>query len=128
MASSNSVGWFELPVGDMDRAIAFYETIFQIKMERRQMEGLDMAWFPYDDQGSGAAGSLVYNEEFYSPSKEGVLVYFTSHSGDLANELGRVEAAGGEVLIEKRQIAPDVGYMGVFIDSEGNRVALHSRE
>jgi predicted enzyme related to lactoylglutathione lyase len=73
-------------------------------------------------------GSLVDNQEFYKPSTDGVLVYFTAHSGDLANELAKVETAGGKVLQQKTLITEDVGYMGLFIDSEGNRIAMHSRK
>jgi len=58
----------------------------------------------------------------------GVVVYFTTHSGDLAVELARVEGAGGQVLRPKTLITDDIGYMGVFVDSEGNRIALHSRK
>jgi len=125
--SRNPVGWFELPVSNMDRAIQFYETVIGINFHRQQLGDLDMAFFPMIQNGEGSPGSLISNEN-YTPSKEGVLIYLTAFSGDLANELGRVAAAGGKVLKEKTQISPDYGYMGLFIDSEGNRVALHSRE
>ena len=125
---NNVVGWFEIPVTNMERAIQFYEAVFGIKLERHQMGPLDMAWFPWVENGMGASGSLVYNREFYKPSRDGVLVYFTAQSGDLYAELSRVEAAGGKVLVPKALIAEDVGYMAVFVDSEGNRVALHSRK
>lgn len=124
---NNAVGWFELPVADMERAMKFYETVFDIRLERNQMGPLDMAWFPWVDGGLGASGSLVYHEEMYKPSTDGVVIYFTAHSGDLANELARVEPAGGKVLQPKTLITDDIGYMALFIDSEGNRVALHSR-
>lgn len=124
---NNVVGWFEIPVTDMDRAIKFYETVFGFKLERHQMEPLDMAWFP-TVEGSGAMGSLVYHKEFYNPSTEGTLVYFTAHSGDLANELAKIESAGGKILVDKTLIAEDIGYMAVFLDPEGNRVALHSQK
>lgn len=126
--AKNAVGWFEIPVSDMDRAVQFYETVFEVKLSRMPMGPLEMAMFPDGDETMGAGGSLVKHEEFYKPSSsDGVLIYFTAQSGDLANELGRVEAAGGKVMVEKRQIAPDVGYMGLFTDTEGNRIALHSR-
>lgn len=124
----NVVGWFEIPVSDMDRAIKFYETVFDFKLARNKMDTLDMAWFPMaEGDAGGSMGSLVFNKEFYTPTKDGALLYFTAHSGDLSNELSRVEKAGGKIEIPKRQIAPDIGYMAVFIDTEGNRVALHSR-
>jgi uncharacterized protein len=126
----NPVGWFEIPVSDMDRAIRFYEDVFQFKLSRNQMGPLDMAWFPgFEAQNvPGSGGSLVHHEEFYKPSSDGTLVYFSSPSEDLGNELSRVEKAGGKVLVPKKLIAPDIGYMGVFMDTEGNRVALHSRK
>jgi hypothetical protein len=125
---NNVVGWFEVPVENMERAIKFYETVFAFKLDRNQMGPLDMAWFPYVPDGLGSGGSLVHYPAAYKPSTDGVLVYFTAHSGDLANELSRIEAAGGQVLQGKTQISEDHGYMALFIDSEGNRVALHSRE
>ncbi|MEX1258465.1 MAG: VOC family protein [Gemmatimonadota bacterium] len=125
MKTENLVGWFEIPVSEMDRAIAFYQAVLGIELGRHTMGMLDMAWFP-TGSGPGAAGSLVRHEAFYHPSEDGVLVYFTSPTGDLRNELGRVEAAGGEVLVPRKQISEDVGFMAVFRDSEGNRIALHS--
>jgi predicted enzyme related to lactoylglutathione lyase len=125
---NNIVGWFEVPVINMERAIMFYETIFGFKLLRNQMGPLDMAWFPYTESVAGAAGSLVLNKEFYKPSADGTLIYFSSQNGDLNDELSRVEKAGGKVIQEKTLITDDVGYMAVFLDTEGNRVALHSRK
>jgi predicted enzyme related to lactoylglutathione lyase len=124
----NIVGWFEIPVHDMDRAIKFYETVFEFKLERNQMGPLDMAWFPMVENEIGAAGSLIYFPEAYRPSKKGILIYFTAFSGDLAVELSRVEAAGGKVLQEKTLITDEIGYMGLLLDTEGNRIAIHSRK
>ena len=122
----NVVGWFEIPVIDMERAIKFYETVFDFEISRNTVDGLDMGWFPWVDKGVGSGGSLVLQPEQYKPSSDGVLVYFSAQSGDLKNELGRVEAAGGKVVMEKNLIAEEFGYMGVFVDTEGNRVAMHS--
>lgn len=124
---NNVVGWFEIPVSDMDRAIAFYSKVLDLKLEKNLMGPLVMAWFPWKEDGLGSPGSLVYHEEYYKPSSDGVLVYFTAHSGDLANELSRVEEAGGKILQGKTKISDDYGFMALLIDSEGNRVALHSR-
>lgn len=123
---NNVVGWFEIPVSDMDRAIQFYETVFEFQLHRQKMDELDMAWFPWDEKAPGTAGSLVHNPEFYKPAQDGTLVYFYAPSGDLNNELARIASAGGKVLIPKRQISPEHGYMAVVIDTEGNRIALHS--
>jgi predicted enzyme related to lactoylglutathione lyase len=125
---NNMLGWFEIPVKDMDRAIKFYETVFGIKMQRHKMDNLDMAWFPWKEGVPGAPGSLVYNEEFYIPSeKNGVLIYLTTPSGNLDQDLEKVEKAAGQVIIPRKQISEEYGYMAVILDSEGNRIALHSR-
>lgn len=120
----NMVGWFEIPVNDMDRAKTFYETVFQLEIKVVDFGGLLMGWFPDRGNVQGAQGTLI-KQESYIPSQEGTLVYFISE--DVQNELDRIEAAGGKIYQPKTQISPDHGYMGVFIDSEGNRVALHSR-
>jgi hypothetical protein len=124
----NVVGWFEVPVTNMERAIKFYETVFNFKLQREQMGDLDMAWFPFNMEAQGSPGSLVCMPEVYKPSTDGTLVYFTAHSGDLKNELSRVEKAGGKVVMEKKEISPEHGFMALFIDTEGNRVAMHSRK
>lgn len=122
---NNVVGWFEIPVTNMDRAIKFYETVFNYNLHHEPMGPLDMAWFPFSD-GSGAAGSLVCHEDFYQPHSNGTLVYFSSE--DVNNELSKIEAAGGTILQPKTLIKEDIGYMALFMDSEGNRIALHSRK
>lgn len=122
------VGWFEIPVADMDRAIKFYSEVFQVQIAVHNMGDFIMGWFPFaeDPEAKGAAGSLVFHKESYKPSTDGTLVYFTSRTGDIKDELSRIEKAGGEILQPKTQISDEHGYMALFIDTEGNRVALHS--
>ncbi len=124
----NVVGWFEIPVTDMDRAVKFYEAVFGLKLSLNKLGPLDMAWFPWVDGAMGSGGSLVRFEGVYKPSPDGVLVYFTAMSGDVATELSRVEAAGGKILQTKKLISEEHGYMALFLDTEGNKVALHSRK
>ncbi len=122
----SKVGWFEIPVGNLDRAKSFYEAIFDIRITVRDMGPLKMGWLPDNNESYGANGTLVFHEEFYRPdAQKGVLIYFIC--ADVQDILDRVEDAGGTIHTEKRQISPEVGYMGVFIDSEGNRIALHSK-
>jgi predicted enzyme related to lactoylglutathione lyase len=121
-----TVGWFEIPVLDMERAVAFYETVFDCKLRRQQMGQIDMAWFPWDEAGKGAGGSLVKNDEFYLPSADGVQIYFSSE--DVDTEIAKVGKAGGKVLSPKKEIAPDIGFMALFMDTEGNRISLHSNQ
>ena len=120
-----TVGWFEIPVKEMDRAIAFYQKVFDCQLQLMDMGDFQMAMFPGEGGGQGAEGSLVFHKDFYEPSGlAGTLIYFVSE--DVSIELARIEEAGGTVQISKRMISPDYGFMGVFLDSEGNRIGLHS--
>ena len=121
----NMFAWIEIPVSDMDRAQAFYETVFNCKLEQVNFGGLLMAWFPNNPDAPGATGTLI-KQESYVPSQEGTLVYF--YSNDVQQELDRIEAAGGKILQPKTLISEEYGYMAVFLDSEGNRVALYSKQ
>ena len=123
MKKNNMVVWFEIPVSDMERAKKFYETVFEVEINIVDFGGLLMGWFPDRGDAHSANGTLI-KQESYIPSQDGALVYF--NSDDVQNEISRVEAAGGSVFQPKTQISPEHGYMAVFIDTEGNRIALHS--
>ena len=120
----NMVAWFEIPVNDMDRAKAFYEAVFNVEISLQEIGGVMMAFFPSVTGASGAMGSLMKYES-YIPSQEGTLIYF--NSDDVQIELDKIEAAGGKILQGKVQISPEIGYMGLFQDTEGNRIALYSQ-
>lgn len=123
--SKHAMSWFEIPVKNMDRAKRFYEIIFDIELNSMDIdENFKMELFPGDQDA--VSGSLVYNEEWYQPSHtHGPLIYLNAEPNLQVVE-DRIESAGGKVTIPKRQISPEHGYMGVFIDSEGNRIALYS--
>jgi len=125
---TNMVGWFEIPVLDMKRAKAFYEIVFNVKIHVEQFGDTLMGWFPFpkDPEAKGAGGSLVQNPVLFKPSADGTLVYFSSL--EINDELSRLENAGGVLLQEKTLISEEIGYMAMFLDTEGNRIALHSRE
>lgn len=118
----NWTSWFEIPVSDMDRAKKFYENIFETKIDILDLGVLKMAVFPHLETGC----ALCMNKN-YVPSQDGVLVYLNA-SPDLDAVLQKIEAAGGKVLLSKRQISPERGFMALFVDSEGNRLALHSEQ
>lgn len=125
MTFTHAISWFEIPATDIDRAQKFYETIFEIKMQPLDMPQLQMRLFPITDP-MNIGGAICQHAEFYQPSAQaGPLVYLNGNP-DLQIVLDRVEAAGGQVLVPKTQISPEHGYMAVFLDSEGNRIALHS--
>ena len=122
----NSLNWFEISVADIDRASKFYEAILGIKMEKMEMMGMKMAGFPYDPKSGKASGCLCQSS-MHKPSLDGAKIYLNGNP-DLANALGKVEAAGGKVVMPKTKISDDIGHMAFFIDSEGNNVALHSNK
>lgn len=120
----NAINWFEIPVDDLDRAKRFYETIFDIEMMGFDpAENVRMALFPMDESSVG--GALVQNKEFYHTGTSGPVIYLNANP-DLTEVEGRVEKAGGSVVISKRIISPEHGYMAIIKDTEGNRIALHS--
>lgn len=115
--------WFEIPVLDMERAKTFYEHVFDLEIHVMDLGELKMGVFPHSEVGC----ALCYHPEFYKPSQDGTLVYMNAEP-DLQIYQDRIETAGGSVLVPKKQISPEHGYMSVFIDSEGNRMALHSKK
>jgi predicted enzyme related to lactoylglutathione lyase len=123
----NAISWFEIPATDLDRAQKFYETIFGINMIPVEMEQFKMRMFPIDNPMEGIGGTLVLiTDDFYKNSaRDGVLVYLNGNP-DVQIIVDKIEKAGGKIVVPKTQISPEYGYMAVFIDSEGNRVALHS--
>jgi predicted enzyme related to lactoylglutathione lyase len=125
MSFKNAISWFEIPTTDLNRAQKFYETIFGVSLTPLDVQAIKMRMFPLEDQ-MGVGGALVYNADFYKPSStDGPLIYLNANP-DVQNVLGKVESAGGKILVPKTQISEDYGYMAMFIDTEGNRIALHS--
>lgn len=125
MPPKNAISWFEIGTVDLDRAQKFYETILGITMIPMDMPQIKMRMFPIQDR-EGVGGALVYSGGFHNPSAmEGVLIYLNANP-DVQNALDKVEAAGGKILVPKTQISPEYGFMAVIIDTEGNRIALHS--
>jgi len=126
MAFKNAISWFEIPAIDLDRAQKFYETIFNIQMIPLATPNLQMRMFPIEDMMNGIGGALCKAEGFYKPSlTDGPLVYLNANP-DVQNVLDKIESAGGKIQVPKTMISPEYGHMAVFIDTEGNRVALHS--
>jgi len=122
----NAISWFEIGTTDLERATKFYETIFNVKLAPLDMPNIKMRMFPLDDMMKGVGGALVDSGGFHKPSAtDGPLIYLNGNP-DVQNVLDKVEAAGGKILVPKTQISPEYGYMAVMIDTEGNRIALHS--
>lgn len=123
---TNAISWFEIPASDINRAQQFYETIFNIKLNPLDLPQIKMRMFPIDNPMTGIGGALVDSGGFHKPSAtDGPLIYLNGNP-DVQIILDRIEAAGGKIMVPKTEISPEYGYMAVFIDTEGNRIALHS--
>jgi len=122
-ATTNALNWFEISVNDIARAKKFYEEVFSIQMEEMEMMGMKMAFFPYEMNGK-VGGGLVQGP-YHKPSADGAKIYLNGNP-DLDIALGKVAAAGGQVLNPKMKVNDDIGYMAAFMDTEGNAVSLHS--
>jgi uncharacterized protein len=117
----NPVNYFEIPVTDFQRAIKFYETVFECRLEIKSIDGNEMAIFDGGIDLPGVFGAIAYGPS-YKPSKDGTRVYFSTQSID--EVLARVLANGGQIEYPKTDVA-DIGFVAEFIDSEGNRIAVH---
>ena len=123
---TNAISWFEIGTTDLDRATKFYETIFQVKLAPLDLNNIKMRMFSLDDMRTGVGGALVDSKGFHKPSStDGPLIYLNGNP-DVQLVLDRVEGAGGKIMLPKTEISPEYGSMAVIIDSEGNRIALHS--
>jgi predicted enzyme related to lactoylglutathione lyase len=112
--------WVEIPVSNMERAKTFYEQIFKIEMSKMELGDNNYAFFPVQEQFNG--GALVQGPN-HKPAVDGITVYLDG-SPDLATILSRVNEAGGKVIMEKTYTGKNAGYLGMFLDTEGNRIGL----
>lgn len=130
-AETDVITWFEIPVRDTARAKKFYETILNIEMRTQVFAETDeeLTFFPsvpgVIQAGSGrVSGALVRNDRS-KPSTEGTTVYLNAYPV-LQTVIDKIASAGGKVIVPKTQIP--AGFIAVFIDTEGNKVAIHAGE
>ncbi|MEO6940369.1 MAG: VOC family protein [Candidatus Kapaibacterium sp.] len=124
--TTNALNWFEIPAVDVSRAQKFYEQVFAVQMEPYpEMMGMKMVGFPAD-MGNGKASGAVVQSQMHKPSQDGAIIYLNANPS-IQSVIDRIEPAGGKVVMPKTQISPEIGYMAFFIDSEGNKVALHGQ-
>ena len=124
-ATTNAMNWFEIPVTDMQRAKHFYQVIFSMHMNENEMMGAKMAYFPFE-MGSGKLSGALVQGSINLPGQAGPLIYLNAN-GMMDGVLEKIEPMGGTIVKGKTQISPEIGYMAIFLDTEGNRVALHSQ-
>lgn len=126
MDNSVNLGvWFEIPASNFLRAVSFYQTILDIEIVEFEMNGLQQGLLPHDDK-SLVSGSIVCGQGF-TPSQEGTLLYLNGGE-DLNVSLSKVESCGGSVLLPKTHLGEEIGYIAHFVDTEGNRVGIHSMQ
>jgi uncharacterized protein len=123
--TTNSLNWFEIPVSDMARAKHFYQVIFSIHMHEMEMMEMKMAGFP-GEPGSGKVSGALVQSENHVPSADGAVLYLNANP-DMSPVLERIAQEGGHIVLPKTLITSEIGYMAFFIDTEGNKVGLHSQ-
>ncbi|MCC7051590.1 MAG: VOC family protein [Bacteroidia bacterium] len=117
----NFITWFEIPAYNHYRAVAFYQYIFGIEITTVELNGYAMGFFPAN---SGISGAIVTGNGCI-PSEVGPLIYLNG-GNDLNDVLFKINDAGGRVILGKTFLSESTGYFALFIDTEGNRLALHS--
>ena len=113
---------FEIPATDISRAVDFYQAILNINIEKMEMPEMQMGIFPYEEQ---MVTGVIIKADGYQPSADGVTIYL--NGGDnLQVILDKVEPNGGKILVPKTLHADESGFFALFLDSEGNKIGLHS--
>ena len=124
--NANALNWFEIPAKDITRAKKFYESVFAINMQDMgEMMGMKMVGFP-SEMGNGKVSGGLVQSDMHKPSMDGAVVYLNANPS-IQTVIDSIETAGGKVVMPKTQISPEIGCMAFFIDSEGNKVALHAQ-
>jgi hypothetical protein len=119
---NDAITWFEIPAADLARATRFYETMLSSPLKQEAMGPYQMAVFPYQTPGIG--GCLVQGTD-YAQSPNGVVVYVNA-APSIDAALERAKTAGGRIAVPKTELPGGMGFFAHVIDSEGNRVGLHS--
>lgn len=126
MGTTNTLCWTDIPVTNFDRAIKFYSAVLGRDVPKMSEGGVQYGLLPHEEQN--ASGCLCVNSDSAGtenkPSQNGPLIYL-SVEGRLDDAIKAVGASGGKVLEQKTQIGLH-GFRAVIVDSEGNRIALHS--
>ncbi len=121
-AMNSYISIFEIPATDIARAIAFYQNILGIEIQQIDMPGLHIGLLPFEGQ---LVTGVIMQGEGYEPSATGVTIYLNG-GNDLQPILDKVAPSGGKVIVPKTPHADEVGYFALFLDSEGNKMGLHS--
>jgi predicted enzyme related to lactoylglutathione lyase len=121
--NNNTFCWIDIPVIDLDRAIAFYSAVLNKSVQKISEHGFEFGLLPHTEDN--VSGCLCVMEG-RKPSQDGPLVYLNAE-GRIDQAVKEVEKQGCKVLSAKQQIGP-YGHRAIILDSEGNAVALYSKE
>jgi hypothetical protein len=118
---ANQIVWVDIPVTDLDRAIRFYSAVLGAPVKKEQFPEMTIGILPHQE---GEVGGCLFKREGEEPAQQGPMLYLNAN-GRLDEAINAVTSNGGKILQPKHQIGP-YGYRAVILDSEGNRMALHS--
>lgn len=117
----NVISIVEIPVIDFERAVAFYSALLKMDIDQMEMDGSKLGVFP---TAEGSVSAILIKGPDYKPSREGALLYLNAETA-MEAMLETIVSNGGEILVPKIEISPEMGFYAVFIDSEGNKMGLH---
>ena len=122
---THSVAWFELPVRDLDRAIAFYNAVFQTGLVLESGGPNPMAMFPTQGgaEGPGVSGHLYPGTP--AADGRGPTVHLNV-PGRIEEAIERCIGAGGRMVGPVIEIPP--GRFAYAIDLDGNSIGLFERK
>lgn len=118
---ANQIVWCDIPVLDLDRAVNFYSAVLGATVKKEESPGMTMGILPHHD---GEVGGCLVKSAEEKPSEAGPMIYLNVNSR-LDEAIAAVVSHGGKVIKPKHAIGP-YGWRAVILDSEGNRIALHS--
>jgi len=118
---ANQIVWCDIPVLNLDRAVKFYSAVLGQEVKKQEFPGMTIGILPHND---GEVGACLFTSEEEKPSEKGITIYLNAN-GRLDDAIAAVAPNGGKVVKPKHSIGP-FGFRAIIVDSEGNRVALHS--
>jgi len=118
----NFISIIEIPVSDFPRAVRFYQGVVGVSIQKMEMGGVTMGVLPNEE---GTVNVVLAKGDDYKPTAGGAVLYLQA-GDDLQPMLDRVKQHGGQILVPKTEISPEMGFFALFIDTEGNKLGLHS--
>lgn len=116
------INWFEIPTTDFERAQAFYEQVFSTKLQIENLGDFKIGIF--QNEGAGPTGAICHKPQL-KPGENGTLIYLDA-GGDVTPVLERAAASGGRIVLDKTLVRTEIGYIGMFLDTEGNLIGVHA--